>query len=325
MHRLVIVFVALALALLALAAQPASADRGVVRFATLPSGEPGHPEGIAADAAGNIYAASFDPTPGFDNRIYVFAPSGMLTDTINLTGHDPLGMQFGPDGKLYVDDFGNGTVLQLAPPNHAIARTYAVCGGPAAGCGLNAIAFDASGLLYTSDSFGGNIYTLDTTTGAVTLFVQDERLKPAPAPHGFPGFGANGLAFKGTDLYVANTADDRVLKVAADKTISTFVESINGADGIGFDSAGRLWVCANQENVLYVLDANGLVADIIGSFEGIDPDGAPRGLLFPASIVQSRGSMYVTNTALDFRHHFVGETPVTTFTLSRVSLGPSGR
>src|SRR5207302_8567242 len=96
MHRLVIVFVALALALLALAAQPASADRGVVRFATLPSGEPGHPEGIAADAAGNIYAAPFAQTPRFDHRLYVFAPSGMLTDTIHLTRHDPRGMQFGP-------------------------------------------------------------------------------------------------------------------------------------------------------------------------------------------------------------------------------------
>jgi sugar lactone lactonase YvrE len=325
MPRLVVVLVALALALLALAAQPASADRGVVRFATLPTGEPGHPEGIAADDSGNIYAASFDPNGGVHNRIYVFAPSGTLIDTIDLTGHDPLGMQFGPDGKLYVDDFGNGTVLQLAPPSHTITNMYQVCGGPGAGCALNAIAFDASGLLYTSDSFGGNIYTVNTTTGTVALFVSDERLKPAPAPHGFPPFGANGLAFKGSDLYVANTADDRVLKITAAKAISTFVESVNGADGIGFDSAGRLWVCANQENTLYVLDANGLVADMIGSFEGIDPDGTPRGLLFPASIVQSRGSMYVTNTALDFRHHFVGETPVTTFTLSRVSLGPSGR
>src|SRR5437588_6753878 len=117
MHRLVIVFVALALALLALAAQPASADRGVVRFATLPAGQPGHPEGIAADAAGNIYAASFDFSG--NNNIYVFGSNGRLKDTIALNGHVPLGMQFGPDGKLYVADFGNGAVLQLAPPGHA--------------------------------------------------------------------------------------------------------------------------------------------------------------------------------------------------------------
>ena len=37
-------------------------EGGVVRFATLPPG-PGHPEGIAADAKGNIYVATFDFSP----------------------------------------------------------------------------------------------------------------------------------------------------------------------------------------------------------------------------------------------------------------------
>src|SRR5688572_11631982 len=36
---------------------------GIVRFATLPPGAPGHPEGLTADAAGNIYAASFELAP----------------------------------------------------------------------------------------------------------------------------------------------------------------------------------------------------------------------------------------------------------------------
>jgi sugar lactone lactonase YvrE len=321
MRNLIALVAVFALAGLLVDSRPATADHGVSRFATLPEGQPGHPEGIAADAAGNIYAASFDFSGV--NNIYVFGPNGRLKDTIPVNGHLPLGMQFGPDGKLYVADFGNGAVLQLAPPGHAITRTYPVCAGGGTTCGLNAIAFDASGLLYVSDSFGGNIFTLDRTSGAVATYIQDEQLKPAPAPHGFPGFGANGLAFKGNDLYVANTADDRILKISTvTKTISTFTESINGADGIAWDSAGRLWVCANQENVLYVLNGDGRVLDIIGGFEGIR-DGTPQGLLFPASPVQSRGSIYVTNTALDFRHFFADESPITQFTLSRVRLNPS--
>lgn len=321
MHKLIALVAVFALAAFIADSQPATADRGVSRFATLPEGQPGNPEGIAADAAGNIYAASLDFSG--TNNIYIFGSNGRLKDTIALNGHVPLGMQFGPDGKLYVADFGNGAVLQLAPPNHAITRTYPVCAGGGTTCGLNAIAFDASGLLYVSDSFGGNIFTLDRSTGAVATWIQEERLKPAPSPHGFPGFGANGLAFKGTDLYVANTADDRILKISTTtKTISTFTESINGADGITWDSAGRLWVCANQENVLYVLNGAGEVLDIIGGFEGVR-DGTPQGLLFPASPVESRGSIYVTNTALGFRHFFAGEGPITRFTLSRVRLNPS--
>ena len=318
MRKLIVFVAVLALAAFLADSQSATADRGVSRFATLPAGQPGHPEGIAADAAGNIYAASFDFSG--NNNIYVFGSNGRLKDTIALNGHVPLGMQFGPDGKLYVADFGNGAVLQLAPPGHAITRSYPVCTGAGTTCGLNAITFDSAGLLYVSDSFGGNVFTVNTTTAAVGLYVHHELL--TPVSHAFPGFGANGLAFKGTDLYIANTADDRILKVSAAKAVTTFVESINGADGIAWDSAGRLWVCANQENVLYVLNGAGRVLDIIGGFEGVR-DGAPEGLLFPASVVQSRESIYVTNTALDFRHFFADESPITRFTLSRVRLNPS--
>ncbi|HEY8824862.1 MAG TPA: NHL repeat-containing protein [Candidatus Limnocylindria bacterium] len=318
MRKLLALVAVFALAALLTDSAPAAADRGVSRFATLPENQPGHPEGIAADAAGNIYAASFDFSGV--NSIYVFGPNGRLEDTIALNGHVPLGMQFGPDGKLYVADFGNGAVLQLAPPSHAITRTYPVCTGGGTTCGLNGITFDAAGLLYVSDSFGGNIFTVNTTSGTVGLYVHHDLL--TPGNHGFPGFGANGISFRGTDLYVANTADDRILKISASKVVTTFTESINGADGIAWDSAGRLWVCANQENVLYVLNTEGRVLDIIGGFEGIK-DGTPQGLLFPASVVQSRGSIYVTNTALDFRHFFADETPITRFTISRVRLNPS--
>ena len=317
MRKLITLVAIFALAAVLVDTQPATADRGVSRFATLPAG-PGHPEGIAADGAGNIYAASFEFSGV--NNIYVFGSNGRPKDTIALNGHVPLGMQFGPDGKLYVADYGNGAVLQLAPPGHAITRTYPVCTGAGTTCGLNGITFDSAGLLYVSDSFGGNVFTVNTTSGAVGVYVHHDLL--TPGSHGFPGFGANGLAFKGTDLYVANTADDRILKVSATKVVTTFVESINGADGIAWDSSGRLWVCANQENVLYVLNGEGRVLDIIGGFEGVR-DGTPQGLLFPASPVQSRGSIYVTNTALDFRHFFADEGTITHFTLSRVRLNPS--
>ena len=59
MHRLISLVSAIC-SFLFLLALPASADKGgVVRFATLPASSPGHPEGIAADAGGNIYAATF--------------------------------------------------------------------------------------------------------------------------------------------------------------------------------------------------------------------------------------------------------------------------
>jgi sugar lactone lactonase YvrE len=327
MHtRLMQAFLCALLACLGLALAPqAFADRdGVSRFATLPAGGPGFPEGIAADAAGNIYVSTFSFSE--PNVIYVFrASSGHLMTTIPVAGV-PLGLAFNAGGDLFVANFGNGKVLRFAPPFGAASApiaTYTVCGGASTGCGLNGLTFDAAGNVYVSDSFGGVVYRIALPAGVVTPLVAHDLLKPGN--HGFPPFGANGLAFDASfqNLYIANTADDRILKYnLASAALTTFAESINGADGILFDSRGRLWVAANQADEVVALDSRGRVVERRGAFEGVGRDGAPKGLLFPASIVISRGNMYVTNLALPLTAA-VGDEPeedVTTYTVSRFSL-----
>ena len=323
---------ALLLPLLAIAfATPAVADHdGVVRFATLPKPGPEFPEGIAADHRGRIFVATFDfMNP---NVIYIFDRNGKVDETISVPGV-PLGMAFDRYGNLYVANFGGGNILKFTPPfnSGSMPETFEIpeCPGPSQGeCGLNAITFDADGDLYVSDSFGGRVFKLDLPAGTPSTFVSHELLKPAPLGHGFPGFGANGLAFDhyGKHLYVANTADDRILKVnVASKEVTPFAESINGADGIAFDHKGRLWVAANQADEIVALNSKGRVIERVGSFQGIGKDGAAKGLLFPASIVISRGHMYVTNLALPLtnepgREGDEPEEDVDTYTVSRFRL-----
>jgi len=299
-------------------------DNKVQRFATLPKPGPGFPEGIAADADGNIYVATFDFTQ--TNNLYVFRRNGRLRTTIPLPGVAPLGLALSAAGDLYVADFGNGNVLKFAPPftsSSAPVATFAVCGGAGGGCGLNAFAFDAAGNLYVSDSFGGKVFKIVLPAGTVATFVSHDLL--TPGSHGFPPFGANGLAFNaaGTHLFIANTADDRILRYEiATGTLSTVAESINGADGIAFDHHGRLWVAANQADEVVALNALGRIVERRGSFKGIGHDGAVKGLLFPASIVISRGDIYVTNLALPLTPA-EGDEPeedVTTYTVSRIEL-----
>lgn len=296
--------------------------QGVSRFATLPKPGPGFPEGIAADRQGRIYVATFDFTT--DNAIHIFGRDGQLTTSIPLPGVVPLGMEFDSKGNLYVANFGGGTILRFKPPFGSGSlpdEVFPVCGGAGAGCGLNAIAFDSRGDLYVSDSFGGKVFRLNLPKGSVSEFLGHDLLKPG---NGFPPFGANGLAFdaSGSNLYIANTATDRILKFElGTRTLTTFAESINGADGIAFHGS-RLWVAANQGDELVALDSKGRVVERRGAFAGIGDDGAPKGLLFPASIVISRGSIYVTNLALALTPP-VGDEPeedVTTFTVSRVPL-----
>lgn len=319
---LTLLFPLLAMGLVA----PAAADHdGVVRFATLPKPGPGFPEGIAADHRGRIFVATFDFSN--PNVIYVLDRNGKVDETISVPGV-PLGMAFDGDGNLYVANFGGGTILKFAPPFNSGSvpvSTFDLNCLPFA-CGLNAITFDAAGNLYVSDSFGGNIFKI-TPGGAISTFVDGSLAKfddLKPGSHGFPGFGANGLAFDAQEenLYIANTADDRILKynVASD-TLTRFAESINGADGIAFDHKGRLWVAANQADEVVALNDKGRVVERVGSFDGVR-HGAAKGLLFPASIVISRGFMYVTNLALPLTGA-EGDEPeedVDTYTVSRFRL-----
>ena len=148
---------------------------------------------------------------------------------------------------------------------------------------------------------------------------------PLLATAGFPPFGANGLALSrdGGTLFVANTGDDRILKVdLAAKSVSVFTESINGADGLALDDDGRLWAAANQNDEIVAVNDKGRVVRRLGEFRGIDHHGAPRGLLFPASLVIVDDWMYVTNLALPLTGA-VGdevEEDVKLWTVSRIRL-----
>jgi DNA-binding beta-propeller fold protein YncE len=302
-------------------ASPAFADSGgVTRFATLPAGGPGFPEGIAADADGNVYAATFDFSK--PNVIYVFeGSSGRLSATIPVAGV-PLGLAFDSGGDLFVADFGRGKVLRFAAPFGPASTpvaAYDVCAGAGGGCGLNGIAFDQAGDVYVSDSFGGNVFKVTLPGGAVSTYVSDARLQPGG---GFPPFGANGLAFDAAfaNLYIAHTANDRVFRYDRQSgALSTFASGIDGADGVAFDSKGRLWVAANQGDQVVALDSSGHVVARRGSFDGVGNDGAAKGLLFPASLAISHGFMYVTNLALALTPAS-GDEPeeqVSTYTVSR--------
>ena len=60
-------------------------------------------------------------------------------------------------------------------------------------------------------------------------------------------------------------------------------------------------MAANQADEIVIIDPSGRVIAKLGDFNGLDSKGAPKGLLFPASLVRSGEFIYVTNLALDLR------------------------
>jgi sugar lactone lactonase YvrE len=318
-------------------------DRGAVTtFATLPPGGT-HPEGITVGPHGKFYVSTF-AVGGTDSgfgEIFVFSRSGNFLRKIEVQGSSTLLLElaFHPDtGELLVLDFGGDPsterhVLSVNPYNgmSSVFATIPSVGGGTPG--PNVLTFDSDGNVYISDSFQGIIWRTDrngdgATPGMADIWIQDPLLTTA----GVPPFGANGLAFNKAEdaLFVANTGNDTVVKISVKSdgsagTTEVFVHSVNGADGLIIDKHDNLWIAANQEDEIVVLDPTGRVIAKLGDFDGLTSKGAARGFLFPASLVRHGNFIYVTNLALDLRL-FGLEPPidafwaaeVTKFTVSRI-------
>jgi sugar lactone lactonase YvrE len=275
-----------------LAAQPAE---GVVRtLADANNARCHNPEGITASPNGLLYAA------GLSGNICIYDLRGTELGHLTIApNHALLGELYTPEG-IYVADnnpgFTGGRLIRVDPRTGTFVVLAEGFGAP------NAIAQDHHKRLYVSDSFAGAIYTVSPSGGGKTLWKADVLLQP----HGNPPFGANGVAFDRTQsfLYVANTADDRILRIAVNKdgsagAISIFADgatlgarALDGADGIQFDVKGNLYVCANQASEIQVLSPSGALIARYGNNPGDDK------LDFPASPIFHEKGLYIANLAL---------------------------
>ena len=246
------------------------------------------------DREGNVYVvtvAANKPRTS-EGTLVVFDPQGKHLRTVGIKGSSRLLLDVGfhpRTGQLLVVDYKAGKVLSVDPKTGASSTFMTVT---AKNPGLDGMTFDSAGNVYVTDAHQGIIWKVGPGGGEGSAWVSSPLLKPTRIP---PTIGANGLAFnnKKTALFVANTANDTIVKIPVSGaalepgTPEVFVNRVGGGpDGLIIDEHDNLWVACNQSNEVLVLEpTHGRVIAKLGDFEGIDRNGAPVGFLWSNSLV----------------------------------------
>ena len=219
------------------------------------------PWGLACDASGNVYIADSNA-----NVVRKLTPQGVLT-TFAGTGtagypgdeaaatlaqlNNPNGVSVDTAGNVYITDTGNNVIRQVdtkgiirtVAGNNLNAYTVLGDGGPATSAGLlypYSAGVDPDGNLYICDLANNRVRKV-TTDGIIHTAVGGGA---ASGGDGGPASAAqlNGPYGSAVDsagnLYIADTLNNKVRKVAPDGTIGTIAG--NGTQGSSGDGGSAL-------------------------------------------------------------------------------------
>jgi gluconolactonase len=223
-----------------------------------------HAEGVAVAPDGSVWCG------GEAGQVYRVAAEGGPLELRVADGEGfTLALAFGPDGLLYYVDLGRRVVMRLDPGG---GEPELFAGPRIGGHELvlpNAIAFDAAGNLYLTESWSA------TEPGPGLL-----RIAPDGSGElwsGGPFLFANGVAVAPDQsaVYVAETWSRRITRVpiAGDGSASApeLLAELPGVlpDGLGVGPDGRLYVACYQPSQLMRIEADGSAAVLIRDDDAI--------------------------------------------------------
>jgi sugar lactone lactonase YvrE len=263
------------------------------------------PEGIAVDKVGNIFY-SLDPL----GQVWKISPDGTHSLYHDFGGAGVVGLAVDAPGNVYVarNSFDETDGVWRLNRDGSAERLP----GSEAIFFPNSLAFDKVGNLYVTDTYcltcdlaeeaHGAVWRI-APGGAATMWIQDELLQGT----GFiPNFeipiGANGIAYRQGNLYVANTEKASIVKVpimedgsAGEPSNLVQSDDLFVVDGLALDVHGNIYALVISQSKLVRIDPeDGSITTLATGDDGLD---------FPASLAfgtgkSSRKSVFVTNYAI---------------------------
>jgi uncharacterized protein (TIGR03437 family) len=328
-----------------------SGDGGLANVAALAS-----PSAVVVDSSGNVYEVEPDVL-GARVREIAVSPNGtalcpatgLCINSIAGNRTNGFGGDGGPasasvlnmstgiavdsSGNLYIADSGNMRIRKIpsaasvGPSISTVAGngvySYSGDGGQANKAQMNlphGVAVGADGSVYVSDS-ANNVVRKVAVNGTISTIAGN-------GSAGFGGDGGNGPAAqlsapegvavdKLGNVYIADSANNRVRKVASTGAIATFAGTgtagstgdggaaasalLNAPFGLALDAAGNLYVTEFGGNRVRKISASGTISTVAGNgvagYAGDGSQSANAELSGPKAVaVDAAGNMYIADT-----------------------------
>ena len=205
-----------------------------------------------------------------------------------------------PDtGKLWIPVRDERKLIALSPGNLGSTANPAIAIGTGADSGPNAVAFDANGNLWMTDSNGSLVMftpeqLASSGTPTPTITIEDTGFLPLSVGLAFDAEGNLWLASSGTDSVIRYRASDLSSSGAPTPDVLS-VPSLNRPFGLAFDALGNLWVSNRNANTVIMFPKADLeFLNNIPAAVTLTTGSLPEGLAFDKD-----GHLWVANLGSD--------------------------